>query len=174
MREMTACLLALCTAVSAFGQDAQWRYRRLLKGAEVHLVLRSGGECDGKVVERREPLVTIRVTRDRQACGGKETLTLDTQKISAADPESVDPSLKREVGAAAATAAGTGVAAAGTYAAASALGRSGHPAIAAGFGLAGLVAIPMAAHAAARRSQNARQRFVLYVDEVASEEKAPR
>ena len=174
MRAVTACVLVVCTAAAALGDDAQWRYRRLLKGTEVHLVLRSGGECDGKVVERREPLVTIRVTRDRQACGGKEMVTLDTAKILAADPETVDPSLKREVGTAAATAAGTGVAAAGTYAAGSALGRSGHPAIAAGFGLAGLVAIPLIAHAAARRSQKARQRFVVYVDEVPLETKAPR
>jgi hypothetical protein len=173
MRAITALLLSICMAAAALGEDAPWRFRRLLKGAEVHLVLRSGGECDGKVVERREPMVTIRVTRDRQACGGKETVTLDTRKISAADPETVDPSLRRELGTAATTAGGTGVAAAGTYAAASALGRSGHPAIAAGFGLAGLVAIPMAAHAVARRSQKARQRFVLYVDEV-SDEKAPR
>jgi hypothetical protein len=173
MRTITALALSVFLAASALGQDSQWRYRRLLKGTEVHLVLRSGGECDGKILERREPLVTIRVTKDRQACGGGERVTLDTGKISAADPESLDPSLKREVGTAAATAAGTGVAAAGTYAAASALGRSGHPAIAAGFGLAGLVAIPIVAHAAARRSQKTRQRFVLYVDDV-GDEKPPR
>ena len=147
-------------------EDAQWRYRRLIKGAEVHVVLRSGGECDGKVTERREPLVTIRVTRDRPACGNKETLTLDTRKISAADAGLAEPSAKREIGTAAASAGGAAAGTAGSYAAASALGRAGHPALAAGAGMAGFIVIPLILHAAARRSERARERTVLYVDQV--------
>ena len=174
MRAITALVLSACMAASALGEDSQWRYRRLLKGTEVHLVLRGGGECDGKVVERKEPLVTIRVTRDRKACGGKETITLDTGKIAAADPEAQDPSLRRELGTAAATAGGAGAAAAGTYAAASALGRAGHPALAAGAGVAGLIVIPLAVRLITRRSEKERRRFVGYVNEVQEETKAPR
>jgi hypothetical protein len=166
MRTITGLALVLSIAVSALADDAPWRYRRLIKGAEVHVVLRSGGECDGKVVERREPLVTIRVTKDKPACGNKETLTLDTRKISAADPGIAEPSAKREVGTAVASAGGAAAGTAGTYAAASALGQAGHPALAAGMGMAGLIAIPFLIHAATWRSERARERVVLYVDEV--------
>jgi len=166
MRSITALVLMVVIAASAMAEDAQWRFRRLLKGSEVHLVLRSGGECDGKVLERREPMVTIRVTKDKKACGGKDTLTLDTRKLSAADSESVDPSVKREIGTAAATAGGAAAGTAGAYAAASALGRAGHPALAAGAGMAGIILVPLILHVAMRRSERSRQRFVLYVDEV--------
>ena len=173
MRAIISMTLIVCMTAAAFCEDAPWRFRRLLKGSEVHLVLRSGGECDGKVLERREPMVTIRVTKDKRACGDKDTLTLDTRKLSAADPESVDPSVKREIGTAAATAGGAAAGTAGAYAAASALGRAGHPALAAGAGMAGLILVPLILHAATRRSDRARQRFVLYVDEE-GEEKNPR
>ena len=166
MRAVAAWLLIASMTAGALAQDAPWRYRKLIKGAEVHLVLRSGGECDGKVLERREPLVTIGVTKDRSACGNKETLTIDTRKISAADPGTVGPSAKREIGTAAVSAGGAAAGTAGSYAAAAALAGAGHPALAAGAGMAGFIAIPLLIHAATRRSQRARERTVLYVDEV--------
>lgn len=166
MRTVTACVLILGTAAATLAQDAPWRYRQLIKGAEVHVVLRSGGECDGKVAERREPLVTIRVTKDKAACGNKESLTFDTRKISAADPGSVEPSVKREAGTAAVTAVGAASTTAGAYAAASALGRAGYPALAAGAGVAGLIVVPLLVRVATRHGERTRQRFILYVDEV--------